>query len=608
MSEEPTNFLYPFIDAQEDDPQSLLADLAASAQAKAAESLALRRTTLEANADLLDQAATEMARRFAAGGRMFTFGNGGSCTDSTTLAALFSRPPAGKPLPAWSLTADQAIVTALGNDVGFELVFARQLIARAKAGDIAIAMSTSGNSPNLLDRAGRGAPAWFVHRRFRRLRRRRLREQSKRGRLLHRSLAKRAPNSGIPSAAGLSAVVGHPATVRRSRFGGRMSKSAGEYLSSGPQFAEGEVIERIEVFRRRRPRLLDDHVNLAHGAGGKASAALIDAVFMEAFRNPLLESLGDGAVLTLPGGERLAMSTDSFVVQPRRFPGGSIGELAVHGTCNDLAMSGAVPSWISAAFVLEEGFPIAELKEIVADMAAAAAKAGVQIVTGDTKVVPKGAADGMFVTTTGVGVIPSGRTLSPASVRAGDKVLLSGSMGDHGMAVMLARGDLAIEADIHSDTASVSPLVELLMAAAPSTRWLRDATRGGVGTVCNELAQACGLGVLLEEERLPVRPMVNGACELLGIDPALRRQRGQVRRRRRTRRGRRRAGRAALASAGRRRGRGRGNRHRTGGKRGAAYRVRRHPDRRHARRRPAAADLLKRRRPRYVSWNSGSDR
>jgi D-sedoheptulose 7-phosphate isomerase len=153
MSDEPTNFLYPFIDAQEDNPESLLADLAASAQAKAAESLALRRTTLEANADLLNRAAAEMARRFAAGGRMFTFGNGGSCTDSTTLARLFARPPIGRPeksLPAWSLTADQAILTALGNDVGFELVFARQLIARAKAGDIAIAMSTSGNSPNLL--------------------------------------------------------------------------------------------------------------------------------------------------------------------------------------------------------------------------------------------------------------------------------------------------------------------------------------------------------------------------------------------------------------------------------------------------------------------------
>ncbi len=208
-----------------------------------------------------------------------------------------------------------------------------------------------------------------------------------------------------------------------------MTKPAGEYLSSGPRFAEGEVIERIESFRRRRPRLLDDHVNLAHGAGGKASAALIDAVFMEAFRNPLLESLGDGAVLTLPGGERLVMSTDSFVVQPRRFPGGSIGQLAVHGTCNDVAMSGAVPSWISAAFVLEEGFPIAELKDIVADMAAAAANAGVQIVTGDTKVVPKGAADGMFVTTTGVGVVPAGRKLSPASIRAGRQGALVGLHG-----------------------------------------------------------------------------------------------------------------------------------------------------------------------------------
>ncbi|OBK67808.1 hydrogenase expression/formation protein HypE [Mycobacterium sp. 1165178.9] len=298
-----------------------------------------------------------------------------------------------------------------------------------------------------------------------------------------------------------------------------MNKRAGDYLSSGPRFGEGDVIERIESFRRRRPRLLDDHVTLAHGAGGKASAALVDAVFVEAFRNPLLESLGDGAVLALPSGERVAMSTDSFVVQPRRFPGGSIGELAVNGTCNDLAVAGAVPSWISAAFVLEEGFPVAELREIVADMAAAAAAAGVQVVTGDTKVVPKGAADGLFITTAGTGVIPAGRTLSAQSVRAGDKVLLSGSMGDHGMAVMLARGDLAIEADIASDTASVSPLVESLMAAAPSTRWMRDATRGGVGTVCNELAQACGLGVLLEEERLPVAPTVNGACELLGIDP-----------------------------------------------------------------------------------------
>ncbi|MFE7201937.1 hydrogenase expression/formation protein HypE [Pseudonocardia alni] len=299
-----------------------------------------------------------------------------------------------------------------------------------------------------------------------------------------------------------------------------------EYLASGPSFAEGEVIERIEAFRRRRPRLRDEIVTLAHGAGGKSSAALVDAVFLEAFRNDALESLGDGAVLTLPATataatatRRLAFSTDSFVVQPLRFPGGSIGHLAVHGTVNDLAMSGAVPQWISAAFVLEEGFPIAELKEIVADMATAAAAAGVQIVTGDTKVVPRGAADGLFVTTSGVGVIPEGRAFGAGSVRPGDRLIMSGTMGDHGMAVMLARGDLAIEADIESDTAAVGGMVELLLDAAPATRWLRDPTRGGVGTVCNELAQATGLGVVLDESRLPVSPTVNGACEMLGIDP-----------------------------------------------------------------------------------------
>jgi hydrogenase expression/formation protein HypE len=232
-----------------------------------------------------------------------------------------------------------------------------------------------------------------------------------------------------------------------------------EYLAAGPSVREGEVIERIETFRKRRPRLRDTVVTLAHGAGGKASAALVDAVFVEAFRNPHLEALGDGAVIALPGGQRVAMSTDSFVVQPLRFPGGSIGHLAVHGTLNDLAMTGAMPSWITAAFVLEEGFSIDELREIVTDMAAAALSANVQIVTGDTKVVPKGAADGMFITTAGVGLVPSGRELSPKQVRPGDKVLVSGTIGDHGMAVMLARGDLAIEADIRSDTAAVTGLV-----------------------------------------------------------------------------------------------------------------------------------------------------
>jgi hydrogenase expression/formation protein HypE len=271
--------------------------------------------------------------------------------------------------------------------------------------------------------------------------------------------------------------------------------------------------------RKRRPRLNDEVVTLAHGAGGKSSAALVDAVFVEAFRNPELERLGDGAVLTLPSGERLAFSTDSFVVSPLRFPGGSIGHLAVHGTVNDLAVSGAVPRWLSVAFVIEEGFAVRNLREIAADMAVAAGQAGVTLVTGDTKVVPKGAADGLFITTAGVGIVPAGRELSTAGVRPGDKVLLSGTLADHGMAVILARGDLGIEADIRSDTAPVSGAVEALLAAAPGTRWMRDPTRGGLGTVCNELAEAAGVAVILDEEALPVTPLVQGACDLLGIDP-----------------------------------------------------------------------------------------
>ncbi len=282
---------------------------------------------------------------------------------------------------------------------------------------------------------------------------------------------------------------------------------------------EDRVLERIQSFRKRRPRLIDEVVTLAHGAGGKSSAALVDSVFLEAFRNPQLEQLGDGAVLTLPSGERLAFSTDSFVVSPRRFPGGSIGQLAVHGTVNDLAVSGARPQWLSAAFVIAEGFAIAELREIVADMAEAARAAGVQLVTGDTKVVPKGAADGLYITTAGVGIVPAGRQLSAQQVRVGDRIVLSGTIGDHGMSVMMARGDLDIEAEIHSDTAPVHEMVEVLLAAAPSTRWMRDPTRGGLGTVCNELAQDTGLAVILDEQSLPVAPMVQGACDMLGIDP-----------------------------------------------------------------------------------------
>jgi len=282
---------------------------------------------------------------------------------------------------------------------------------------------------------------------------------------------------------------------------------------------EARVLDRIESFRRRRPRFTDETITLAHGAGGKASASLVEAVFAAAFSNEALAPLADGANLTLPSGERLVLSTDSFVVKPLRFPGGSIGHLAVHGTVNDLAVMGARPLALSAAFVLEEGFPVAELKAVVADMAAAAGTAGVAIVTGDTKVVNRGAADGLYITTAGVGLVPAGRQLGAERVQPGDHVLVSGTIADHGMAVMLARGDLAIEADLRSDTAPLAGLVDALLEAAPSTRWMRDPTRGGLGTVCNELARATELAVILDEAQLPIDPAVNGACDLLGIDP-----------------------------------------------------------------------------------------
>ncbi len=291
---------------------------------------------------------------------------------------------------------------------------------------------------------------------------------------------------------------------------------------SGPEgvvSAEEVVLRRIEAFRRKTPRMRDDFINSAHGAGGKASAALVDGVFLQAFTNDALTPLTDGATLTLPSGERVAFSTDSSVVNPLRFPGGSIGHLAVHGTVNDVAMMGAVPSWISAAFILEDGFPVAELRAIVADMAEAAVNAGVTIVTGDTKVVSKGAADGLYIATAGMGVIPADVHLDARAVRPGDRVLVSGTIGDHGVAVMLARGELGIQADIESDTAPLGGLVQDLLAAAPATRWLRDPTRGGVATVCNELARDAELAVILNEADLPVRPAVNGACEILGIDP-----------------------------------------------------------------------------------------
>jgi hydrogenase expression/formation protein HypE len=281
---------------------------------------------------------------------------------------------------------------------------------------------------------------------------------------------------------------------------------------------EEQVLERIEKARRRKPKLKEERITLSHGSGGKATQTLIEAVFLEAFRNPLLEPLEDGAVLHANGG-RLAFTTDSYVVSPLFFPGGDIGDLAVNGTVNDLAVSGARPLWLSAGFILEEGFPVADLERIVGSMAAAAEVAGVQVVTGDTKVVQRGKADGCYVNTAGVGVIERPGELGMATARPGDAVIVSGPIGNHGITIMLARGELDIESEVASDTAPLNGLVERLLDATPGVRGLRDATRGGVATICNEVARAAGVAVVVDEDAVPVRPDVRGACELLGIDP-----------------------------------------------------------------------------------------
>lgn len=279
---------------------------------------------------------------------------------------------------------------------------------------------------------------------------------------------------------------------------------------------EEEVLARISRVRRRRARVREERVTLAHGAGGKATHTLIEAVFLEAFRNPLLEPLEDGATV-----DGLAFTTDSYVVTPLFFPGGDIGDLAVNGTVNDLAMCGARPRYLSAAFILEEGFPVADLRRITASMAAAARAADVSIVTGDTKVVERGKADGCYITTSGVGTLERPIRLSAASARPGDAVIVSGPVGEHGVTVMLARGELDIRADLASDTAPLNALTARLLDACDDgeVRCLRDATRGGVATIVNEIAEASQVAVVLDEEAIPVCPAVRGACELLGIDP-----------------------------------------------------------------------------------------
>lgn len=269
---------------------------------------------------------------------------------------------------------------------------------------------------------------------------------------------------------------------------------------------------------RRSLDFKQGRVEMAHGAGGRAMAQLISELFARAFDNPYLAQGNDGALLPQAAG-RLVISTDSHVVSPLFFAGGDIGCLSVHGTINDVAMMGAAPLYLAAAFILEEGFPLADLKRIVISMAAAAREAGVPIVTGDTKVVEKGKGDGVFITTTGVGVLRDGLTLSGSLARPGDKILLSGTIGDHGMAVLSQRENLSFDAPIVSDTAALHGLVAAMLDSGVALRVLRDPTRGGLATTLNEIAAQSGVGMLLEEAAIPVNPAVAAACEFLGLDP-----------------------------------------------------------------------------------------
>ncbi len=259
-------------------------------------------------------------------------------------------------------------------------------------------------------------------------------------------------------------------------------------------------------------------VEMLHGGGGKAMAQLIEELFVNAFSNPWLEQMNDQACFDLPPG-RLAMATDSHVISPLRFPGGDIGSLSVHGTVNDVAMAGARPCYLSAAFILEEGLPLRQLAELVASMAAAAEAAAVPIVTGDTKVVEQGKGDGCFITTTGIGVVPAGIELSADRLRPGDKILLSGTLGDHGVAIMSLRGNLSFETAIESDSQALHRLVASMLEAVPEVRCLRDPTRGGLATTLNEIARQSAVGMQIVEQAIPVRQQVQAACEFLGLDP-----------------------------------------------------------------------------------------
>jgi hydrogenase expression/formation protein HypE len=262
-----------------------------------------------------------------------------------------------------------------------------------------------------------------------------------------------------------------------------------------------------------------DRIVLGHGSGGRLTADLVNRIFLPAFGNDVLSALEDQATVRVSDGTRLAITTDGFVVRPIFFPGGDIGSLAVHGTVNDLAVGGATPLFLAAAFILEEGLPLEDLARVVDSMRAACAEAGVSLVTGDTKVVDRGKGDRIFITTTGIGVVPAGRSLSIAAARAGDRVIVSGTIGDHGIAIMSVREGLQFETALQSDSAPLTDLTRVVLEASPQVRCMRDPTRGGLASTLNELAAASRVGVSLVESAIPIRPEVRSACEVLGLDP-----------------------------------------------------------------------------------------
>ena len=354
-----------------------------------------------------------------------------------------------------------------------------------------------------------------------------------------------------------------------------------------------DKIDKAREVRRGKFYLREEKITLSHGSGGKATHNLIEGLFAKAFSNPLLDRLDDSAIITLSDtGQRLAFTTDSYVVSPLFFAGGDIGQLAIHGTLNDLAMAGAQPLGLSVGMILEEGLPIDELRRVVDSMRAAAAAAGVPIVTGDTKVVNRGSADKLFINTAGVGLVRAGTELSAFGARPGDRVLVSGALGDHGIAVMMAREALDMELDVESDTAPLHGLVAALLDAAPGTRCLKDPTRGGLATALNEIALSSEAAIAIDELAVPVHRAVRGACEILGLDPLTIANEGKLIAIVPPEVGRGRPGRAARPPAGRR-----GRSYRRGAARAGGHGVPADRDWRDARARyaggrPAAEDLL----------------